>query len=150
MTAPKNQKNLLDTIQSPDDIRGLTLKELEALAVEIRDRIIEVVAAKGGHFGASMGAVDLTLALHKVFRAPQDIIVSDVGHQAYSHKMLTGRLSRLDSIRQLGGLAGFPRRDESPYDTFGVGHAGTSISAAVGYATARDILGAKNKVIAVI
>lgn len=149
---PKEDRKepILDSIHNPSDLRGLSLKEIEKLAVEIRERIIQTVSAKGGHFGASMGAVDITLALHKVFRAPQDIFLWDVGHQTYPHKIITGRNDRFETIRQWGGLSGFPRRDESPFDAFGAAHAGTALSAAVGYALARDLRGENHKVIAVV
>src|SRR5690606_28940905 len=114
---------------------------LEQLAREIREEIVATVSKTGGHLGANLGAVELTLALHTVLDSPKDKIVWDVGHQAYPHKLLTGRRGRFHTLRQAGGISGFPKRDESPHDAFGVAHAGTSISAALGYAVARDRLG---------
>ena len=141
---------ILPHIQSPADIRQLTVPELDGLAGEIRERIINTISRIGGHFGASMGAVELTLALHYVFDTPRDQIVWDVGHQAYAHKIITGRADRFDTIRRTGGLSGFLKRDESEYDAFGAGHASTSISAALGLAKARDLTGEKYRVCAVI
>ncbi|MCX7045201.1 MAG: 1-deoxy-D-xylulose-5-phosphate synthase [Candidatus Sumerlaeota bacterium] len=141
---------ILPQIKSPADLRRLSIPELTELAEEIRRRIIGTISKIGGHFGASMGAVELTLALHYVLETPRDQIVWDVGHQAYAHKIITGRNDRFDTIRQTGGLSGFLRRDESEYDAFGAGHASTSISAALGIAKARDITGEKFRVCAVI
>jgi 1-deoxy-D-xylulose-5-phosphate synthase len=140
---------VLDSINEPSDLRGLTFKQLEQLAAEIRDRIIEVVSANGGHLASSLGAVELSIAIHRVFESPRDKIVWDVGHQAYAHKLLTGRRERFHTLRLRGGLSGFPTRDESPHDPFGTGHASTSISAALGIATARDLAGDNYNVIAV-
>ncbi len=140
----------LEDVKSPKDIKGCALSELNDLAAQIRERIIRQVATHGGHLASSLGVVELTLALHYVFNAPEDILVWDVGHQAYVHKLLTGRLDRFDTLRQQGGLSGFPKRSESPYDAFGVGHASTSISAALGFAVARDKLHKHNNVVAVI
>lgn len=140
---------ILDSINQPGDLKKLTLQQLEQLAAEIRGRIIEVVSANGGHLASSLGAVELTIALHRVFQSPQDKIVWDVGHQAYAHKLLTGRRERFHTLRLQGGLSGFPSREESPHDPFGTGHASTSISAALGIATARDIAGERYNVIAV-
>ncbi len=142
--------SLLETIQSPADLRKLDLSELQQVADELRAYIIEVVTSVGGHFGSSLGANELTVALHSVFDTPEDRIVWDVGHQTYGHKVLTGRREALKQIRKADGISGFPNRSESPYDTFGVGHAGTSISAALGFAAMRDLLGEKRKVVAVI
>jgi 1-deoxy-D-xylulose-5-phosphate synthase len=142
--------SLLNRIESPADLRGLAHEELGQVCGELREYIIDVVTRIGGHFGSSLGAVELTVALHHVFDTPQDRIVWDVGHQAYGHKVLTGRRDALQQIRQKDGISGFPNRRESVYDTFGVGHAGTSISAALGFATMRDLLGDTFKVIAVI
>ncbi len=142
--------SLLESIESPADLRKLSLPELEQVADELRAYIIEVVTSIGGHFGSSLGANELTVALHVVYDTPEDRIVWDVGHQTYGHKVLTGRRDALKKIRQADGISGFPKRSESPYDTFGVGHAGTSISAAMGFAAMRDILGGKRKAIAVI
>lgn len=141
---------LLKDIKSPQDIKGCSVSELTDLALQIRERIIEQVASHGGHLASSLGVVELTLALHYVFNAPEDILVWDVGHQAYVHKLLTGRYDRFETLRQQGGLSGFPKRSESPYDAFGVGHASTSISAALGFAVARDKLHKHNSVVAVI
>ena len=125
---------LLDRVHDPDDLRALPRTELRRLVDEVRQRHIDVVAEKGGHFGASLGVTELTVALHYCFDTPRDQIVWDTGHQAYIHKILTGRNDRLPTIRQKGGLAPFCRRDESEYDAFGAGHAATSISAAWGMA----------------
>jgi 1-deoxy-D-xylulose-5-phosphate synthase len=141
---------LLDGIQFPKDIRGCTIDELNQLAVEIREEVISVVSEVGGHFAATLGAVELTLALHYVFNTPEDRIVWDTGHQAYAHKLISGRRDRLGTIRQLGGLSGFLSRDESEYDVFGAGHAGTSVSAALGMVEAKYLEGSQRKVVAVI
>ena len=141
---------ILDGIASPKDLKGLGSEALAQLAQEIREEIVSTVSQTGGHLGASLGVVELTLALHSVLDAPRDKIVWDVGHQAYPHKLLTGRLQQFSTLRQAGGISGFPRIEESEYDAFGVGHAGTSISAALGYAIARDRRGEKNAVVAVI
>lgn len=140
----------LKDIKSPKDIKGCSVPELNDLALQIREKIISQVAAHGGHLASSLGVVELTLAMHYVFNAPEDILIWDVGHQAYVHKLLTGRFDRFDTLRQQGGLSGFPKRSESPYDAFGVGHASTSISAALGFAVARDKLHKHNNVVAVI
>lgn len=140
----------LDQIESPDDLRELSLRELADVAREVRERMIGVVAANGGHLASSLGAVELVIALHYVFDSPRDRIVWDVGHQAYAHKVLTGRNAAFDTLRRTGGLAGFPRRAESEYDAFGAGHASTAVSAAFGMAAARDLHGGGEKVIAVI
>jgi 1-deoxy-D-xylulose-5-phosphate synthase len=141
---------LLNRIGAPADLKGLSAAELEALCGEIRDYIVDVVSQKGGHLGASLGVVELTVALARVLDLPTDRIVWDTGHQAYVHKVLTGRREALWGIRQYGGISGFLKRAESPYDTFGAGHASTAISAALGVAAARDLAGAKRKVVAVI
>lgn len=141
---------LLTKINKPEDIKKLSLTELEALASELRSFIVATVAKNGGHLAPSLGTVELTLALYSVFNFPQDKLIWDVGHQAYSHKILTGRRDSFASLRQKGGITGFPNRFESKYDAFGVGHASTSISAALGMAVSRDISGRKNEVIAVI
>ncbi|MFH0766110.1 MAG: 1-deoxy-D-xylulose-5-phosphate synthase [Calditrichota bacterium] len=140
----------LPTIDDPADVRSLRIEDLEILAQELRQFIIETVSNTGGHLGSNLGAVELAIALHYVYDTPRDLIVWDVGAQAYPHKILTGRRKRFHTNRQYGGIAGFPRRDESIYDTFGVGHSSTSISAALGMAVARDLRGEKHKVIAVI
>jgi 1-deoxy-D-xylulose-5-phosphate synthase len=142
--------NLLDSVENPKDLRGLTLEELTQLASEIREEVISVVSEVGGHFASTLGAVELTLALHYVFNTPDDRIVWDTGHQAYAHKLICGRRSRLGTIRQFGGLSGFLSRDESEYDVFGAGHAGTSISAALGMVEAKTLESSSRKVVAVI
>ncbi|HET9160900.1 MAG TPA: 1-deoxy-D-xylulose-5-phosphate synthase, partial [Caulobacteraceae bacterium] len=141
---------LLDTVQSPADTRNLTLAELRQLADEVRAETIDAVSTTGGHLGAGLGVVELTVALHHVFDTPKDILIWDVGHQAYPHKILTGRRGRIRTLRQGGGLSGFTKRAESEYDAFGAAHAATSISAALGFCAARDRAGEDNKVIAVI
>ena len=123
------QNALLPLIESPFELRKLSPNELPQLADELRSEIIQVVAAQEGHLGASLGVVELTLALHYVFNTPDDLLVWDVGHQAYGHKMLTGRLKAFDRLRQWDGLSGFPKREESPYDPFGTGHSSTALSA---------------------
>jgi 1-deoxy-D-xylulose-5-phosphate synthase len=124
---------LLDKISSPADLRQFSLSELEQLCSELREELIQTLSKIGGHFASSLGATELTVALHKVFNTPEDLLVWDVGHQAYIHKILTGRRKELSEIRKFGGISGFPSRKESPYDCFGVAHAGTSISAATGF-----------------
>ncbi len=142
---------LLDSIRSPADVRALPEADLQTLADEVRGRIVDVVSQhKGAHFGSNLGTVELTVALHRVFETPRDQLVWDVGHQAYPHKVLTGRNEDFPSIRKRHGLSGFLRRDESEYDVFGAGHAATSISAACGVAAARDLRGDDYEVIAVI
>ena len=141
---------LLDSVNSPDDLKKLAAAALPGLAREIRERIIGTVSRTGGHLGASLGAVELTIALHRVFRTPRDKLVWDVGHQSYAHKILTGRNALFPSLRQHGGLSGFPKRRESPHDAFGTGHSSTSISAALGLAVSRGLTGEKHHVIAVI
>ena len=141
---------LLATIDSPADVRALDVEQLPQLCDELRQHIVDIVSVHGGHFGASLGVVELTVALHWAYDTPEDQLVWDVGHQAYGHKMLTGRRERFPTNRKYGGVSGFPKRSESEYDTFGVGHASTSISAALGMAVARDIQGSDRKVVAVI
>ena len=141
---------LLDQVEYPRDIRQFSVEELNQLAAEIRDEVISVVSEVGGHFASTLGAVELTLALHYVFNTPEDRIVWDTGHQAYAHKLICGRRDRLATIRQLGGLSGFLTREESEYDVFGAGHAGTSISAALGMVEAKYLEGSERKVVAVI
>jgi 1-deoxy-D-xylulose-5-phosphate synthase len=141
---------LLEQINTPSDIKHLSVDQLNQLAEEIRQFLIENLATTGGHFGSNLGAVELTLALHQTFDSPRDKIIWDVGHQAYVHKILTGRKHLFPTLRKFKGLSGFPKRSESEHDMFDVGHASTSISAAMGYATARDINGDDHKVIAVI
>jgi len=141
---------ILEHINNPEDLRKLQVEELNILAGEIRNKIIETVAKNGGHLASSLGAVELTLALHYVFNTPDDKLVWDVGHQAYTHKIITGRRDSFHTLREKGGVSGFPRREESIYDVFGVGHSSTSISAASGIADARCLKKEKCKVIAVI
>ena len=141
---------LLPGIESPADLRGLSIEQLGQVADELREFLVRTVATRGGHFAAGLGTVELTVALHHVFNTPQDRIVWDVGHQAYPHKVLTGRRDQLANIKQRGGLAPFPSRAESPYDTFGTGHSSTSISAALGMAIAAERLGEKRRAVAVI
>src|ERR1700710_2052551 len=141
---------LLDTVKTPADTRSMTVQQLPQLADELRAETIDAVSQTGGHLGAGLGVVELTVALHHVFEAPKDILIWGVGHQAYPHKILTGRRDRIRTLRQGGGLSGFTKRDESEYDPFGAAHASTSISAALGMAVARDLSGGKNNVVAVI
>lgn len=129
---------LLDTIKTPSDIKNLSIAQLPDLAAEIRQEIISSVSKTGGHLATNLGAVELTIALHYAYEVGKDKLVWDVSDQTYSHKILTGRRDRMDTLRQYKGLAGFSRCDESPYDDFGAGHASTSISAALGFAVARD------------
>ncbi len=141
---------LLDTIATPADTRGFSIAQLRQLADELRAETIDAVSQTGGHLGAGLGVVELTVALHHVYQTPDDILIWDVGHQAYPHKILTGRRDRIRTLRQGGGLSGFTKRAESEYDPFGAAHAATSISAALGFAAARDQKGQDNKVVAVI
>ena len=141
---------LLDGINDPADLRKLTIGELTIVAREVREEVLSVVSEVGGHLASTLGAVELTLALHYVFNTPEDRIVWDTGHQAYAHKLICGRRDRLPTIRQLGGLSGFLSREESEYDVFGAGHAGTSVSAALGMVVAKALQGAGRKVVAVI
>ncbi len=141
---------LLDRIDSPTALKGLTLPELKQLASEIREELVTTVTANGGHLASNLGVVELTIALHRVFDSPRDKIVWDVGHQSYVHKLLTGRRQRFTSLRQYRGLSGFTCRSESEHDPFGAGHASTSVSAALGMAIARDLSGANYNVVAVI
>ena len=156
MTAPKpifdvtEGSPLLDTIKSPADLRRIDVEQLQQVADELRAETISTVAATGGHLGASLGVVELTVALHYVFDTPNDRVLWDVGHQAYPHKILTGRRDRIRTLRQGGGLSGFTKRAESEYDPFGAAHSSTSISAGLGMAVARDLAGKENNVIAVI
>jgi 1-deoxy-D-xylulose-5-phosphate synthase len=141
---------LLDHIETPKDVRRLSVAELPTLATELREEVISVVSEVGGHLASTLGAVELTLALHYVFDTPEDRIVWDTGHQAYAHKLICGRRDRLGTIRQWGGVSGFLSRDESEYDVFGAGHAGTSISAALGMVEAKSLEGSSRNVVAVI
>ena len=136
------QKNILDTIRFPEDLRKLSKEDLPQLARELRDFIINIIAVKEGHLGASLGVTELTIALHYVFNTPEDILIWDVGHQAYGHKILTGRKNIFHTNRQLGGISGFPKIAESEYDAFGTGHSSTAISAALGMAIASQLTGA--------
>ncbi len=142
--------SILDRVNSPADLRRLSRDELRTLAAEMRARLIDVCSRTGGHIGAGLGVVELSIALHYVFETPHDQLVWDVGHQGYPHKLLTGRNSRMETLRQEGGLSGFLKRSESEYDAFGAGHAATSISAALGIAAARDLQGDDYKVVAII
>ncbi len=150
MNASASRWPLLSRIDSPQDLRALAASELGAVCAELRDYLIHTVATRGGHFAAGLGTVELAVALHHVFDTPEDRLVWDVGHQAYPHKVLTGRRDRLGTIKQKDGLAPFPTRAESPYDTFGVGHSSTSISAALGMAVAAQQQGSARRVVAVI
>ena len=141
---------LLDQVHLPADTRGFDIPQLRQLADELRAETIDAVSVTGGHLGAGLGVVELTVALHHVFETPKDILIWDVGHQCYPHKILTGRRDRIRTLRQPGGLSGFTKRSESEYDPFGAAHASTSISAALGFAAARDQKGEKNRVVAVI
>ena len=141
---------LLDRIDVPSDVRRLSRTELTQLAVELREFLVQTVSQTGGHFSSNLGTVELTIALHYVFDTPNDRLVWDVGHQTYPHKILTGRKGRMATLRQLGGLSGFPRRDESEYDTFGTAHSSTSISAALGMAVAARMKGENRKCVAII
>lgn len=144
------ENNLLDKINSPADVKKLSDEQLKQLAAEIRQLLIEVISHTGGHLAPNLGVVELTLALHKVFNTPQDKLVFDVGHQAYIHKIITGRREQFPTLRQYGGLSGFPKRSESEHDAFGTGHSSTSISAALGMAVARDLQGEDYNVVAII
>jgi len=135
----------LSKINSPDDLKKFKVEELPEIAKELREFIIDVVSTKGGHFGASLGVVELTIALHYVFNTPYDLLVWDVGHQAYGHKILTGRRDVFHTIRKYKGISGFPKRSESIYDTFGVGHSSTSIGAALGMAVASKLSGINDR-----
>src|SRR5437764_10213190 len=141
---------ILEQINSPADLRRLRPEQLQEVADEIRQYILETMSRVGGHTGASLGAVELAIALHYAFDTPRDRLVWDVGHQAYAHKILTGRREQLPTVKQYGGISGFLRRDESEYDTFGAGHASTSLSAALGMAIARDRKGEDYHVVALI
>jgi len=144
------EQNILQSINSPEDVRQLNLNELEQLAANIREEIVETVSKTGGHLAPNLGVVELTLALHYVFNTPADKLIWDVGHQAYTHKIVTGRKDKFHTIRQYKGLSGFPKRSESPYDAFDTGHSSTSISAGLGIAIAKHLKKSKNRVIAVI
>ena len=141
---------LLDTVKTPEDLRRLPEKDLVQLASELRQETINVVSVTGGHLGAGLGVVELTVALHWVFDTPRDRLIWDVGHQTYTHKILTGRRDRMRTLRQGGGISGFTKRAESDYDPFGAAHSSTSISAGLGMAVARDLDGGNNNVVCVI
>ncbi|MGE3905315.1 MAG: 1-deoxy-D-xylulose-5-phosphate synthase N-terminal domain-containing protein, partial [Reyranellaceae bacterium] len=149
---PQNDSRtpLLDTLSGPEDLRRLDEAKLPQVADELRRETIDAVSVTGGHLGAGLGVVELTVALHYVFKTPEDRVIWDVGHQAYPHKILTGRRDRIRTLRQGGGLSGFTRRSESKFDPFGAAHSSTSISAALGMAVARDLSGATRNVVAVI
>ena len=142
--------SLLNTINSPDDLRRLDRQQLPQLADELREFLVESVSKTGGHLSSNLGTVELTIALHYVFDTPEDKLVWDVGHQTYAHKILTGRRARMGTLRMSGGIAGFPKREESPYDTFGTGHSSTSISAALGMAVAAQLAGSERRAVAII
>ncbi|MBW1998921.1 MAG: 1-deoxy-D-xylulose-5-phosphate synthase [Deltaproteobacteria bacterium] len=148
--AKDEDRRLLPRIGGPEDLKGFSREELVQVAAEIRQEIIETVSKRGGHLAPSLGVVELTIALHYVFDAPKDKIIWDVGHQAYAHKIITGRRERFPTLRSYGGISGFPKRQESPYDSFDTGHSSTSISAGLGIATAKAYKGEKSKVICVI
>src|SRR6185503_1850276 len=147
---PLRSMTILDRVQSPTDVRELTPDELRQLCDDIRVRLIDVCSRTGGHIGAGLGVVELTVALHYAFETPRDQLVWDVGHQGYPHKVLTGRNKDLETLRQEHGVSGFLKRTESEYDAFGAGHAATSISAALGIAAGRDVLHDDYKVVAII
>lgn len=141
---------LLDRVNIPKDLKHLSIEDLEILAKELRQFLLQSVSKTGGHFASNLGSVELTVALHYIYNTPDDLLVWDVGHQTYAHKILTGRKDLMDTMRKFGGLSGFPNRNESEYDTFGVGHSSTSISAALGMAVAKDLQHKHDKVVAII
>ena len=145
-----NPTPVLDTVTTPADMKDFSIDQLTVLADDLRRETIDAVSRTGGHLGAGLGVVELTVAIHHVFDTPRDRLIWDVGHQAYPHKILTGRRDRIRTLRQGGGLSGFTRRSESDYDPFGAAHSSTSISAGLGMAVARDLKGGNNNVIAVI
>ena len=146
----EDMTRVLDIIKSPADLRPLSTGQLEQLAAEVRERIISVVGQSGGHLASNLGVTELTIALHRVFDFKQDRLLWDVGHQAYVHKLLTGRNDAFDTLRQAGGLSGFPSTAESEYDLFNVGHAGTSIATAIGMARGDQMLGNDRRAVALI
>src|SRR5438270_9276968 len=155
MTVPANdvapkRTPLLDTVNEPKDVRKLARAELRQLADELREETISAVSVTGGHLGAGLGVVELTVAIHHVFDTPRDKLIWDVGHQAYPHKIVTGRRDRIRTLRQGGGLSGFTRRSESEYDPFGAAHSSTSISAALGFAIASKLSEVPGRAIAVV
>ena len=145
MLTPDERKEMLESINSPADLRKLPVEELPVLARALRDFMVESVSKTGGHLSSSLGATELAIALHYVFNTPEDAIVWDVGHQAYAHKILTGRRDAMATLRQTDGISGFPKRSESPYDSFGTAHSSTSISAALGMAVADSLNGKKDR-----
>src|SRR5450631_3504951 len=145
-----SQTPLLDRVNSPADLRALPESDLPQLAAELREETIDAVSVTGGHLGAGLGVVELTVALHYLFDTPRDRLVWDVGHQTYPHKIITGRRDRIRTLRQPGGLSGFTKRSESEYDPFGAAHSSTSISAGLGMAVARDLEGRDNNVVCVV
>ena len=142
--------NILDNINTPKDLKKLNINEKQKLATEIREMIINIVSKNGGHLASNLGVVELTIALHSVFNMPKDKIVWDVGHQTYVHKILTGRKEKMNTLRKMNGIAGFPKTSESEYDNFNTGHSSTSISVALGMAKARDLKKEDYNVIAII
>ena len=142
--------SLLNTINTPEDLRHLEREQLPQLASELREFLIESVSKTGGHLSSNLGTVELTIALHYIYDTPEDKLVWDVGHQTYVHKILTGRRQAMSRLRMAGGISGFPKREESPYDTFGTGHSSTSISAALGMAVAAQLRGSERRTVAVI
>jgi 1-deoxy-D-xylulose-5-phosphate synthase len=144
------EQMILPHINTPSDLKGLSTSQLERLASELREMIIKTVSKTGGHLAPSLGVVELTLALHYVFDTPKDKLIWDVGHQCYAHKLITGRRDLFHTLRTHGGLSGFPKRAESPYDAFDTGHSSTSISAALGISTAKAVKGDHSRVVAVI
>lgn len=141
---------ILDKFNNTKDLKQMNLKEKQMLAEDIRELIINTVSKTGGHLASNLGVVELTIAIHSIFDTPMDKIVWDVGHQSYVHKILTGRKDKMPTLRQFGGMAGFPKQSESEYDSFDTGHSSTSISAALGMAIARDLKGEKENIIAII
>ncbi len=141
---------MLEKVNSPEDLKELSIDDKKVLAKEIRELLITTVSNNGGHLASNLGVVELTIALHSVFNTPEDKIIWDVGHQTYVHKILTGRKDKINTLRKMDGLAGFPKTAESIYDSFDTGHSSTSISVALGMARARDIKGKDNKIVAVI
>ena len=144
------KKSILDQINYPSDLRKIKEKDLESVSNELRSELIDVVSETGGHLGAGLGVIELTVALHFIFDTPRDKIVWDVGHQAYPHKILTGRRNKIRTLRKGGGLSGFTKRSESEYDPFGAAHSSTSISSTLGIAVAKKLLNNSNHVVAVI
>lgn len=142
--------NIIDKVNSPKDLKKLSLLEKQTLAEDIRKLMLDVTSKNGGHIASSLGVVELTIALHSIFDTPKDKLIWDVGHQIYAHKILTGRKDKMYTLRQLDGIAGFPKNSESEYDAFDTGHSSTSISVALGMARARDLLKENHRVIAII